>query len=163
MGVEAFGVSLHFVKPGVEELILNCLKTIPQLAMQDEQRTASYGTTTGEYCDGSHIIEVQLFRDLGAGDCKLAARFSLCSYETIDRIFVGLVQRVLSLFPAEVWLMTSATKNRARYAPEELGVVVAALPEEISAMRAHWQNLFGGKQGVVRPDDSFSFVGAIPT
>jgi hypothetical protein len=162
MGIEAFGVSMHFVKPGVDELVREFLKSVPQIHMQNEERAASYGTTIGEYRDDLHIIEFQLLRDLASGACKLAARFSLCSYGTIDPIFVELVGKVLSRFPAEVWLMTSAIKRKPSYAPDESGLLVAALPTEIGAMRTHWQNLFGGRQGVVRPDDSFSFVGATP-
>ena len=163
MGVEAFGVSMHFVKPRVQGSIRELLESCAKIRMRDEERSADCAVAVGEYFDDLHLIEFQLLCDLATGTCKLSARISLCSYGTIDSIFVGLVSKILLASPAEVWLMTSALQQKPNYAPSEAGMLLTALPKEIEAMRAHWQALFGKKQGVVRPDDSFSFVGSVPT
>jgi hypothetical protein len=89
----------------------------------------------------------------------VAARFSLCSYDSVDALFVEIVKHILSDHDAEVWLMTSALRQKDHYPPGELNWLASALPDEIKAMRQYWQNLFGKKQGTVRVDDSFSFVG----
>ena len=70
-----------------------------------------------------------------------------------------LIAHILSSFDAEVWLMTSALKEKANYAPGDAEWLKAALPSEIAAMRSSWQRMFGTKQGAVRVKDSFSFVG----
>ena len=93
----------------------------------------------------------------------LAARFSLCSYDSIDDIFVEIVNHILSDRDAEVWLMTSALKEKNHYPPGELIWLASALPDEIKAMRQYWQSLFGKKQGPIRTKDSFSFVGLTTT
>jgi hypothetical protein len=160
MGIEAFGVSMRLVGPPTHRLVRNYLETDPQIHFDQEDRTASYGAMVGKFFDGHHIIELQILREIATGNCTLSARFSLCSYDSIDPVFVGLVGRVLSEFPAEVSLMTSILKERPSYGAEESQALLAALPMEIASMRAYWQNLFGNKQGIVSPDDSFSFVGA---
>lgn len=161
MGIEAFGVSMRLTQPSMSQLVRSFLETDPRIHFKQEARTASYIATTGRFTDGDHIIELQILREVATGNCTVSARFSLCSYDSIDSVFAGLVARVLSEFPAEVSLMTSILKERTSYDTEESQALLVALPEEIASMRAYWQNLFGNKQGMVSPDESFSFVGVI--
>jgi hypothetical protein len=159
MGVEAFGVSMRLIKPGVFDHVIETLTSYDNVRMDRANTVAGFETATGEYNDGTHLIDLQILRDLAENKCTLAVRFSLCSYETIDHIFVNLVGKILSLFEGDVWLMTSALKQKANYLPGDERWLIAALPDEISAMRQYWQNLFGDKQGAVRVKDSFTFVG----
>ena len=150
---------MNFVDVGVYERVRRTLVAYPDVHMKDAERISEHFTVTGEYTDGSHIIELQLSRDSANDKCTLAARFSLCSFDSIDPIFVDLVCNVLSSFDADVWLMTSALKQKDNYPPGESNWLRMTLPEEIKAMREYWQGLFGHKQGAVRVNDSFSFVG----
>jgi hypothetical protein len=159
MGVEVFGVSMRLIKPDVFDRVNVTLATFENVHMTQPETVAGFETIKGEYNDGVHLISLQLFREVYDAKCTLAARFSLCSYKTIDPIFVNLVNQMLSSFDAEVWLMTSALKQKANYLPGDTKWLLAALPDEIVAMREYWQQLFGKKQGCVRVEDSFSFVG----
>jgi hypothetical protein len=159
MGVEAFGVSLNFVQSGVYEQVYSFLQNRPQIHLRDEEKNSSQSGRTGEYRDDSHFIDLQLSRIPTTNKCTLAIRFSLCSYETIDPIFITLVSDIISSYEAETWLMTSELKQKTNYLPGDEKWLISALPEEISAMRRHWQKLFGSTQGSVRVKDSFSFVG----
>jgi hypothetical protein len=116
---------------------------------------------SGTFNDESHIIDLQLRRAIAEDKTTLSIRFSLCSYNTIDVIFIDIVRKVLSGFDAEVSLMNSALKQKTNYLPGDTEWLVAALPDEIIAMREYWQGLFGTKQGIVRADDSYYFVGAV--
>jgi hypothetical protein len=159
MGIEAFGVSIDFVESGIYEQVLTVLSAYRHVQMHREEHTTPFVTIPGEYNDESHIIELQLRRDTSQSTCTLAVRFSLCSYDTIDRIFIELVSKVLSSWDANVWLMTSALREKDHYPPGEANWLLTALPGEITAMRKYWQSRFGHKQGAVRVKDSFSFVG----
>jgi hypothetical protein len=156
MGVEAFGVSMRFMQADARGGIKKLLASYPQINIAE----TGADSTRGEYNDGAHVIEVQS-RETEQRDFTLAIRFSLCSYDSIDSVFIDLIKNILSSFEAEVWLMTSAIKQKNNYLPGDSKWLLAALPDEISEMRHYWQNLFGTKQGVVRVKDSFSFVGAV--
>lgn len=159
MGVEAFGVSINFIQPGVYGQIYSFFQNRSKIHLRDEEKDSSHSSQTGEYKDDSHFIDLQLSRILTNKKCTLAIRFSLCSYDTIDPIFITLASDIISSFEAETWLMTSELKQKTNYFPGDEKWLVSALPEEIFAMRQHWQKLFGSKQGSVRVKDSFSFVG----
>lgn len=159
MGVEAFGISLKFVETGIYECVKRTLEDYPGMSLQTGEMTPDYKSITGEYGDGSHFIESQLTNQNRRNECTLAVRFSLCSYQSIDEIFIQIIKDFLSSNDAEAWLMTSALKQKDHYPPGESTWLISALPDEIRAMREHWQSLFGGKQGAVRVKDSFSFVG----
>lgn len=159
MGVDIFGISMRFVESGVQAQVREILQGYAQIQLRGEGEAAGFECMTAEYNDGSHFIEFQLSREIANDECTLAIRFSLCSYPSIDAIFVEIVKHVLSAHEATVWLMTSALRQKRHFPPGELEWLAAALPDEISAMRAYWQGLFGIRQGVVRVDDSFSFVG----
>ncbi len=159
MGIDLFGVTMHFVETGVYEPVKEILKGYSEIQLRDEETTVSYKSITGQYSDGNHFIDFQLANQIARNECTLAIRFSLCSYPSIDDVFIQIVGHILTSFEAEVWLMTSALKEKNNYPPGELSWLVSALPDEIKAMRRHWQSLFGTKQGTVRVEDSFSFVG----
>jgi hypothetical protein len=159
MGIEAFGVSMHFVEPGVYGHVRKTLESDKNVHLSKEQKLGEFYVGTGEYFDESHVIEFQLSQEAGSDKCSLALRFSLCSYNSIDTIFTKIVEDVLSSAEADVWLMASSLKQKDNYPPGEAMWLIKLLPEEIAAMRNNWQNLFGTKQGVVRVKDSFSFVG----
>lgn len=159
MGVEAFGLSMRLIIPGDFDQVVEALASYDNIRMNQSKTVAGFETVTGEYDDGSHLIDLQILRNVADNICILSVRFSLCSYETIDPVFVNLVGNILSLFECDVWLMTSALKQKANYLPGDERWLVAALPDEIAEMRKYWQNLFGDKQGVVRVNNSFSFVG----
>ena len=159
MGVEAFGVSMRLVKSGVFDKLSESLASLDNVHLNQKAAVAGFETVKGEFNDGTHVIDLQILRNLNDDICTLTARFSLCSYETIDCMFIELVSNMLSLFEADVSLMTSALKQKANYIPGDEKWLVAALPDEIIAMREHWQHSFGDKQGCVRVKDSFSFVG----
>lgn len=152
---------MRFTSPGVCGQVHNLLVGHPNFRWEQQRVEGGYTTILGEYGDGLHFIELQLTRETATDRCSLAARFSLCSYNSIDSIFIELVSSVLASFEADVWLMTSAVKMKTNYLPGDTHWLVSSLPEEIAAMRAYWQNLFGAKQGAVRVNDSFSFVGAV--
>jgi hypothetical protein len=158
MGVETFGISMRFCEREAFDRLWRFLTTTPHIKLSkvDDEGQKS---AVGEYSDGRHFIDIQL-RAINPTECRLAIRFSLCSYCTIDSLFISLAKDLLSLSEAEVWLMTSALKQKAHYLPGDSQWLIAALPDEIVAMREHWQKLFGFKQGAVRTKDSFSFVGA---
>ncbi len=157
MGIEAFGVSMRFVQRGICRQLKHILATYPHAHIAEMETTPGYGIL-GEYDDGANFIDIQIRED-ASGDCALAIRFSLCSYDSIDPIFIDIIEKVLGSFEADVWLMTSALKTKTNYLPGDQDWLLAALPEEIVAMREHWQRVFGNKQGHVRVKDSFSFVG----
>jgi hypothetical protein len=157
MGIEAFGVSLRFAKLAVCDQIKNILASYPQIRFAENKRIP-VDEIVGEYDDGTHFIDFQI-REVADNDCTLAIRFSLCSYDSIDSIFIDIMNNILSSFEADVWLMNSALKQKTNYLPGDQKWLIAALPDEIIAMRNHWQQLFGKKQGRVRVKDSFSFVG----
>lgn len=159
MGIEAFGVSIKFVKSGVYRQVTNILQDYPDVHLGNNISDSGYTTVTGEYADGLHFIDLQLSQANTDNKCTLAVRFSLCSYESIDRIFTEIVSNALSSLEAEVWLMTSALKQKANYLPGDERWLASVLPDEIAAMREHWQRSFGKKQGCVRVEDSFSFIG----
>jgi hypothetical protein len=160
MGIEAFGVSMQFNAAGIHQQVKQFLEDYQGVRLFDVQTSSSEEIITGEYSDGSHFIDLQLSHDDAGKRCTLAARFSLCSYNGIDAVFIDLIAHILSFFDAEVWLMTSALKEKANYAPGDAAWLKAALPSEIAAMRKYWQDMFGTKQGAVRVKDSFAFVGA---
>ena len=157
MGVEAFGLTLQLIAPEPCGELKTLLEQYPHFCRWTEETTAHGSIAAGEYNDGSHIIECQLIQE--PATCSLAIRFSLCSFDSIDQAFIDLVKHVLSYYDAEVWLMTSAIQQKEHYPLGESIWLSATLPDEIIAMRKHWQKLFGAKQGVVRVKDSFSFVG----
>jgi hypothetical protein len=159
MGIEAFGVSIQIVEPKAWEKLKDILDRYPNICMGNTEASDAFETVTGEYNDEPHFIEMQLSREVASDKCQLAVRFSLCSYGTIDNVFIELVSEILSSFEAEVWLMTSAVKQKTHYLPGDSGWLMNVLPDEIVEMRKYWQNLFGTKQGAVRVKDSFSFVG----
>jgi len=158
MGMEAFGVSMQIVQPIAWQKLRGILARYPNTCLEDPEISSAFETVVGEYDDGRHIIDIQLSREITSDKCTLAMRFSLCSYETIDNIFVELVNSVLFSFEAEVWLMTSAVREKASYLPGDSTWLIGALPGEIVEMRNYWQNFFGTKQGAVRVKDSFSFI-----
>ena len=150
---------MRLVKPGVFSGISESLAGLDNVHLNQKEVVAGFETIKGEFNDGTHVIDLQLQRNLTDNKCTLTARFALCSYETIDCKFIKFVSNILSSFEADVWLMTSALKQKANYLPGDEKWLVAALPDEIIAMREHWQHSFGDKQGCVRVKDSFSFVG----
>ncbi|SRR6266446_3376819 len=158
MGIEAFGVSMRFIQADAGPQLRRILADYSHIRIGDKETAAGYGVT-GEYDDGAHFIDLQLSETEG-GNRTLAVRFSLCSYESIDQIFIDLISNILSSLDADVWLMTSALKQKGHYLPGDSKWLIAALPDEIIEMRAYWQKLFGTKQGAVRVKDSFAFVGA---
>jgi hypothetical protein len=159
MGIEAFGISMRLIEPGIFDRVAEKLASFDYVRMNKAETAVGFQTTIGEYNDGTHLIELQILREISTDKSTLAVRFSLCSYETIDSIFIMFANNILSLFEAEVWLMTSALKLKANYLPGDEKWLIAALPDEISAMRQQWQQSFGNKQGFVRVKDSFSFIG----
>jgi len=161
MGIEAFGVSMQIVELGVFQEIKSILTGYPYIRMGSVEITPDYETILGEYSDSTHFIDLQLSREITSDICTVAVRFSLCSYESIDSIFIDLVNNILSSFEADVWLMTSAIRRKDNFLPGDSKSLIVALPNEIREMRKYWQNRFGTKQGTVRSDDSFSFVGAM--
>lgn len=148
---------MQFAQVGVFPRLLEFLEN--EWNLQFHADDLGGGALVAEYNDNSHVIEFQLSRYIEDNGCTLAVRFSLCSFATIDSLFIDFVQSVLSRFDAEVWLMTSALKQKDHYPPGEVNWLVKLLPEEIEAMRKYWQRTFGTKQGVVRVKDSFAFVG----
>ncbi len=128
MGIEAFGVSMNFVHPKVYENVKLFLRDYPQVHLEDEKGDGAYHTVTGEYSDGLHFIGLQLSRANVDDKCILAARFSLCSYGSVDAIFINFVSSVLSSFEAEVWLMTSVLKQKSNYLPGDTRWLVEADP-----------------------------------
>ena len=159
MGIEVFGVSLEILEPGVYPKLRMLLSDYSHTRIGDEELAANYAVTYGEYKDKRHFIDIYISRDLANNRCKMAIRFSLCSFESIDNILLDIVKLVLSSFDAEVWLMTSALNQKNYYLPGDQNWLIAALPDEIAAMRNYWQGLFGNKQGFVQVKDSFAFVG----
>ena len=159
MGVEVFGVSLRFSEPGGCARLRRILAHYPQITRADKGSVPGDAVTTWEYDDGAHFIDLQM-REIASDEFSLAARYSLCSDSSIDAIFIGFLGNILSSFEADVWLMSSALKQKPHYLPGDSGWLIAALPDEIIEMRKYWQGLFGSKQGVVRVNNSFSFVGA---
>src|SRR6266498_5679193 len=159
MGVDIFGISMRFVESGVQAQVREILRDFRHIQLRDEVEAAGFECMAADYNDASHFIELRLSREVANDECTLAVRFSLCSYPSIDPIFVEIVRHILSIHEADVWLMTSALKEKNHYPPGELNWLVSALPDEIKAMREYWQSLFGKKQGSVRVADSFSFVG----
>lgn len=160
MGIEAFGISMHFAEPGDWRKLMEILARNPTVRMATTGALDAF-EILGEYDDGTHFIDFQMVLENPGDTCVLAARFSLCSHESIDQIFIALIRDILSRFEAEVWLMTSAVKKKSHYPSSDSKLLIAELPNEIVAMRKYWQNLFGSKQGAVRSDNSFSFVGAV--
>lgn len=156
MGLEVFGLTMHFVGTQSFDEMQMYLEKWLRIQLQSP-KNISGRTGTGDYDDGKHVIEFQLSQN--EDHCTLAVRFSLCSYDSIDEPFVEVVKHILTDHEAEVWLMTSALREKNSYPPGELNWLVSALPDEIRAMRQSWQSLFGKKQGKVRVKDSFSFVG----
>jgi hypothetical protein len=153
MGIEAFGLTMRFVERDACIHIREALSESSKIRFvgTDLDKT----TELAEYTDGNHIIEFQISSGV---ECVLAIRFSLCSFPTIDAVFLQLVQKLLSIADAEVWLMTSALNQKDHYSPGDSSWLLAILPEEIEAMRKYWQGVFGTKQGVVRVKDTFNFA-----
>src|SRR5437867_3279816 len=115
MGIEAFGVSMRFVQPGVYPRVRQLVSDLPEIRTDKEQTSSAYETITAEFHDGKHTIDLQISVEIPQDFCELAVRFSLCSYDTIDAVFIGLVRRILSLFESEVWLMNSALHLKDYY------------------------------------------------
>jgi hypothetical protein len=159
MGIEAFGVSMRFVEPVNGERMMQALARCEYIRLCRQETVLGFEITIGEYSDGDHYIDLQILHETTSNECTLAVRFSLCSYESIDTIFIDLVESILSDFEADVWLMTSAIRQKANYLPGDSNWLIAALPDEIVEMRNYWQDLFGVKRGPVRVKDSFLFVG----
>jgi hypothetical protein len=159
MGVEAFGVSMRLVETGVSHRLKEVLTSHDHVRMYCGETVSGFETITGEYDDGTHFIDLQIRGVIASSECSLAIRFSLCSYDSIDAIFIALVRDILSSWEAEVWLMTSALRQKNVYLPGDSAWLIAALPDEIVEMRIYWQKLFGSKQGAVRVKDSFLFAG----
>src|SRR5437660_2124926 len=155
MGVEAFGLSIRFVEPCIGSRLMSQLSAFPAIRMLEKGTIFGYETTTGEYNDALHFIDIQISHELLSQESCASVRFSLCSYDTIDPIFLELVGQILVPLEAEVWLMTSALNQKNSYLPGDSNWLFAALPDEIVAMREHWQSLFGRKQGAVRVKESF--------
>lgn len=152
---------MHFVQVGACNRIKKILASRPHVKFACNH-SGSSSAMTGDYADEFHIIEFQL-REIKPTSCTLSIRFSLCSYGTIDSIFISIVADILSELEADVWLMTSAIKQKSNYLPGDSRWLIAALPDEIAEMRKFWQNTFGTKQGAVRVSESFTFVGIIIT
>ena len=161
MGAEAFGISMQFVELDVWACVTDILATYRQIRMGDRSVSGGYATVLGEYIDDAHIIELQLSHHIPSDKCTLAVRFSLCSFDSIDTIFIALISNILSSLDADVWLMSSAIKHKSNYLPGDSRWLIAALPDEIAQMRNYWQGLFGSKQGAVRVKDSFAFIGMV--
>jgi hypothetical protein len=161
MGVEAFGISMQLVNRGEFRGILGFLSQYGNIRFQRTEADSYFETVVGEYSDGIHFIDLQIRHAVTSDQCDLAVRFSLCSYDTIDAIFIKLIGDVLAAWEAEAWLMTSAIKQKTNYLPGDARWLLAALPDEIVEMRRYWQNLFGTRQGAVRARDSFSFAGVV--
>ncbi len=161
MGIEAFGVSMHIVELKAWQKLNDLLAEYPSMRIKSTEAVGAFETVFGEYGDGAHFMDVQISREIAKDKCVLAIRFSLCSYESIDQIFIDLVKHVLASFEAQVWLMASAVQQKGDYLPGDSRWLIAALPDEIIEMRKYWRGLFGDKQGAVRPEDSFAFVGVV--
>ena len=159
MGIEAFGVTMRFTELGVSMRLRELLANNPRIHLGGEDSALGHMTSAGEYTDDRHFIDLQISREVASDRCTMAIRFSLCSYESIDAIFIDVVDNVLESFEADVWLMTSALKKKINYLPGDQSWLIAALPDEIASMRDYWQRSFGNKQGRVRVKDSFSFAG----
>jgi hypothetical protein len=159
MGIEAFGVSMRFTELGVYVRLRELLENHPRINIGNDASASGCVTAVGEYEDDKHVIDLQISREVASDRCTMAIRFSLCSYESIDAIFIDIVDDVLVSFEADVWLMTSALKQKTNYLPGDQSWLIAALPDEIASMRDYWQRSFGNKQGRVRVKDSFSFAG----
>jgi hypothetical protein len=159
MGIEAFGVSIKFTEPGIHSRIEEALASRPQFRVLTRKSSTDYRIVEGEYADGMHYIDFQLYSEVASKQCTLAVRFSPCSYDGIGPIFIEIVKDMLVSFEGGAWLMTSAHKQKAYYLPGDQDWLIAALPDEIAAMRKYWQRSFGNKQGCVRAKDSFSFAG----
>jgi hypothetical protein len=159
MGVEAFGISIKFLECRIYTQLQQALKIYPQVHCLHNETTAAYNIFTAEYEDGKHFIDFQILHEIATHKCSLTMRFSLCSHDSIDSIFIEITNEILSLFEGHVSLMTSALKYKSDYFPGDQKWLLAALPDEIIEMRKYWQNLFGTKRGAVRVKESFLFVG----
>jgi hypothetical protein len=159
MGVEAFGVSIEFTERRIIDQVLETLIASPEIRVIDQNSIAGFNTVTAEFHDGIHFIEFQVSEEIETSKCTAAIRFALCSFPSVDAIFLNIVKNLLQSFKGDVWLMTSAVKQKGRYSAGDDRWLIAALPREIEEMRKYWQKLFGPKQGAVRVRDSFTFVG----
>ncbi|HTI70832.1 MAG TPA: hypothetical protein VMF06_12760 [Candidatus Limnocylindria bacterium] len=152
---------MRIIEPGISRQLLILLRGPEHIRMDCVETSTGYESITGEYNDGKHLIDIQVLQSISNQYSTLAIRFSLCSYDSIDDIFIELVRDILSRWDAECWLMTSAIGQKNRYSPGDSQWLISALPDEIVEMRRYWQNMFGLKHGVVQTSDSFSLVGAV--
>src|SRR2546425_659101 len=106
MGIEAFGISMRFSESGACERLKEHLSDYPQISLGAMESVSGYDTIIGEFADGVHSIDLQLSREIATEQTTLALRFSLCSYDTIDAIFINLVSGIMRILECEVWLMT---------------------------------------------------------
>src|SRR5438552_2584326 len=108
MGIETFGISIRFIEPGISPELIKVLSDFPEVHCDKWQTVGAYDVLIGEYNDGCHCVDFQLSVERRDEACILALRFSLCSYNGIDAVFLDLTRCFLTSFDAEVWLMTSA-------------------------------------------------------
>ena len=155
MGVETFGVSLKFESEKFGD-IHDCLISHSGLS-KIKSDTSSPDGWQYIYEDSKHIVECQLTRDGGVCDCSI--RFSLCSFESIDEVFIEVVTSVVELHPSVIWLMSSVNHTHDRFDGEDSDLLLKMLPGEIGDMRKHWQKMFGTKQGKVLVAGSYQFIG----
>jgi hypothetical protein len=159
MGIESFGVVLRAKRTLPIKEIRSAVLSFPNVHfVKDDNSGSSF-----EYNDGEHLVELLLRGSDKDAEFDLCVRFALCNPDGVEGKFTRLIAWAASRWRPAIWQLSSATKQKTQFSPDESDVFLANVREEVRALGQVWQKAFGIKRGLVRVEDVFGWLGVPPS
>ncbi len=155
MGIESFSVTLRAKRTEPIESVRRELESYPHFKLLSRDgRGLSF-----EYADGECIIEALLRGTDQEAEFDVCVRFALCNPDVVEKRFIEFIRWAKDRWnPDQLWQMTSVSKDKSTFGPDELDEFLKRVPSEVQALRAVWQRAFGPKRGAVRVADAYQWV-----
>lgn len=154
MGIESFGVVLRAERSSSLTSIRQVLQSYENLKLLKEGGSEA----TYECDDGECLFEVLLRGDDNEKEFDLSVRFSLCNPDAVESRFLEFIAWAGRRWHPQLWQMSSASKEKVSFNPDELHLFEERAPSEIRTLRNAWQRTFGMKRGAVRVKDVYNWL-----
>jgi len=154
MGIESFGVVMRAERSSALSSIRQALQSYPNLRLLDERASE----VAYEFHDGECLFEVLLRGTDREKEFDLNVRFALCNPDIVEQRFLDFIFWAKRLWQPRLWQMSSVSKEKVDFNPDELHLFEERAPSEIRALRSAWQKTFGVKRGAVRVTDVYSWI-----
>src|ERR1051325_2552559 len=130
MGIESFGVLMRGQRLTSREVPRRTLELYPNLKLISEDISEA----AFEYFDGQCLFEVLCRGKDTDREFDISARFALCNPDEIEFRFLDFIEWARAQWQPHLWMMSSVSKEKTEFSPDELRQFQERAPREISAL-----------------------------